>query len=264
MRNRANEFVGACLCAVFAWCLTGPVHAQGDPQGLSANLPVRLKDAFVTPSGHVALQTAERVSIAGDGRYSARGGPAIKLGLPGRIELSFAPVRQFGDASSVHGNLAGAEVEWNFRQQGRYVPAMLISLIRQEPYGGGHQGPRDSVQFVATKSLGRSRQAPRVGIEIAWTRSFRVRPDERPKRWMVGMVSSHLIGPRTALVADVVRQQQTRQRRLSSFVDIGFNHILEPAVTISGGLGGGVASDRGAVRVFIGLKWTSGVIFQGL
>ncbi|QEH97818.1 hypothetical protein FXF46_16120 (plasmid) [Gluconobacter thailandicus] len=71
---------------------------------------------------------------------------------------------------------------------------------------------------------------------------------------MVGMVGSHLIGPRTALVADVVRQQQTRQRRLSSFVYIGFNHILEPVVTVSGVVGGGVASDRGAVRVFIGLK----------
>ncbi len=240
-------------------CLAGcptMAGAQSDPQGLSANLPVRLKDAFVTEPGAVALQYGSRTSVAGDGRYSLRGGPALKLGLPGRFELSLAPLRQYGDASSVHGGLVGMELEWNVNRQTRVVPAFLIALIRQQPYGGGHQGPHEAIQLVATKSLGAGRAAPRLGMEIAWTHSAGVTERERPRRWLAGLVTSRLIGPKTALVLDLVRQQQDRRDQTSTFLDAGVNHVIGRSMTLSGGLGPGLVKDVVSVRVFAGIKWT--------
>ncbi|WP_240759892.1 hypothetical protein [Lichenicoccus roseus] len=234
----------------------GAAQAQADPQALSTNLPVRLKDAFVTDPGAVTLQYGSRTTIEDDGRYSLRGGPALKFGLPGRIELSLAPFRQLGDASSVHGNLAGAELEWNLNQQSRHIPAFLLALIRDEPYGGGHQGPHYAVQGVATKSLGGRREAPRLGVEVAWTHTVGAATDERHGRWLAGIVWSRLLDRRTALVADLVYQQQNRRGHESDYLDVGFNRIVGRSLTLSAGLGPGLAQDAAAVRVFAGIKWT--------
>lgn len=255
LRSRAWPASSGVLLAWLTACPT-PARAQDDPQALSANLPVRLKDAFVTVPGAMALQDGNRTTIGDDGRYSLRGGPALKLGLPGRIELSVAPLRQFGDASSVHGGLAGAELEWNVNRQTRLMPALLVALIRDEPYGGGHQGPHYAVQAVATKSLGIGPDAPRVGAEIAWTHTVRPATDERRGRWLAGLVASRLVGQRTALVVDLVRQQQSRSGRTSNYLDAGINHVLGQSLTMSGGLGPGLVDDAISFRVFLGIKWT--------
>lgn len=247
-----SSVLAACLTA----CPTAS-QAQSDPQALSANLPVRLKDAFVTVPGAIALQYGSRTTIGDDDRYSLRGGPALKLGLPGRIELSIAPLRQFGDASSVHGGLAGTELEWNINRQTRLMPAFLLALIRDEPYGGGHQGPHEAVQAIATKSLGAGRDAPRVGAEIAWTHTVRPAMNERHGRWLAGLVTSRLIGSRTALVVDLVHQQQSSCRRTSTYLDTGINHVVGQSLTLSAGLGPGlIEGDAISVRVFAGIKWT--------
>lgn len=243
---------------ILAWLVASrtAAQAQADPQALSANLPVRLKDAFVTLPGALALQDGSRTTIGDDGRYSLRGGPALKLGLPGHIELSVAPLRQFGDTSSVHGGLAGTELEWNINRQTRVMPALLVALIRDEPYGGGHQGPYYAVQAVATKSLGSGREAPRMGAEVAWAHTVRAASSERRQRWLAGLVASRLVGRQTAMVVDVVYQQQTSRKRTSNYLDVGINHVLGKSLTLSGGLGPGLVEDGISFRVFAGIKWT--------
>ncbi len=167
-----------------------------------------------------------------------------------------ALLRQFGDASSVHGELAGAELEWNMNRQTRLMPALLVALIRDEPYGGGHQGPHYAAQAVATKSLGIGRDSPRVGAEIAWTHTVRPAENERRGRWFAGLVTSRLVGPRTALVVDLVHQQQSDSGRTSNYLDVGINRVIGQSLTLSGGLGPGLVEDAVSVRVFAGIKWT--------
>ena len=164
------------MCLVFN---AVTAQAQADPQALSNNLPVRLKDASVTGFGAVTLQFGSRTTVEDDGRYNLRGGPALKIGLPGPIELSLAPFCQLGDASSMHGNFAGAKLEWNLNRQKQHIPAFLLVSIRDASYGGGHQGPHYEVQGVAIRSLGNGRDAPRLGVEVAWTHMVWAATDER-------------------------------------------------------------------------------------
>ena len=233
-----------------------PVASRADPQSLSGDFPVRIKDAFTTDAGNVTLQWAPRVTEGRDDLWSVRGGPGLKIGLLPGTEFSIQPARQAGSSDSVHGQFAGFELEQEFTRQSRFRPALLVALIRDQPYGGGHDGPRTEVQGIATKFLGPDKASPRLTVEVAWLHLATPRFDERSHRFRAGIAWSHLVDRHSALVLDATFEQRDRPAADAEFIDLGVTHEIGQDVRLGLGVGPGLSAASPAARLFIGAAWT--------
>lgn len=228
-----------------------------DPQGLSANIPVRIKDAFDSgQSGDVGLYLTERYTQDSKGRYSLTGGPKFKFGLAPGLAVNLLPLNEVGDTRSSRGGFGAAAVEYQLNDQTAYLPAILLEGAYRQPYSGSNSSEYHLIG-VATKFLGPSKQSPRLDLELNWGHVTHPVPGERRDRLSVGVAYSHLLTTRTAVVVDVVRQDQHFAGEDESFVDVGINDELSDAVLLGVGAGAGITQQGTAFRVFLGLKWTT-------
>lgn len=231
--------------------------SRADPQDLSANIPVRIKDAFDSGKfGDVGLYLTDRYTQDSKGRYSLVGGPKLKVGLASGLAINLLPVNEVGDTRSSRGGVGAAAVEYQLNDQTAYLPAVLLEGAYRQPYCDSNSSEYHLIG-VATKFLGPSPQSPRLDLELNWAHVTHLIPGERRDRLAIGAAYSHLLTARTAVVFDVVRQEQHAAGADASYLDIGINDELSDAAQIGVGAGAGVARQGAVFRVFLGLKWTT-------
>ena len=124
-------------------------------------------------------------------------------------------------------------VKWSVNRQTRLMPALLVALIRNEPYAAA----RDRMTRF-TQSLGTGRVTPRMGSEIVWTHTVRPATNERHRRWLACLVASRLVRSRAARVVDVVPQQQSGSGRTSNYLAGGIIRVAGQSLVPSAGLSG--------------------------
>lgn len=230
--------------------------ALADPQSLSANLPVRIKDAFDSGNfGDVGIYATERYTEDRSGRYSLAGGPKLKIGLAPGLAINLLPANRLGTGRSIRGGLASAAVEYQVNSQSTYIPAILIEGIYKLPYQNTGSSEYHFVG-VGTKFLGPSAQSPRLDLEINWGHVTAPIANERTDRVSVGAAYSRLITEHDAAVVDAVHQERHFTGKLANFLDLGINHELSQAALIGVGAGTGIGPKAPLFRVFAGLRWT--------
>ncbi len=243
------------MAALLAASLPRPAWA--DPQALSANIPVRIKDALVSGDlGDIGLYATERDTEDKNGKYSLHGGPKVKISLAPGLAVNLLPVNEIGDTRSGHGSLAAGAVEYQISDQTARMPAIMVEGVYDLPYGPEHGPAEYHLLAVATKFLGTSEQAPRLDLEVTWGHIGSPEPQERRDRFSLGLAYSRLLGFTDAIVVDAVHQQQRTAGKQANFIDLGLNHEIGAKLLVGIGAGAGIAEQSPAFRVFLGVKWS--------
>lgn len=145
--------------------------------------------------------------MGNNGKYSLRGGPKIKFSPAPNLAVDLLPVNEIGDTRNGHGGLAAGAVEYQINNQTLSLPAIMVEGVYDIPYGLAHSAAEYHLIGVATKSLGRSDQAPRLDLEITMGHIIAPEPRERSNRFSIGMAYWRLLDINDAIVVDAVHQQ---------------------------------------------------------
>ena len=246
------------LALVAIFCLVAwQGLALADPQGLSASIPVRVKDAInYSELGDFTLYYTDRYTEEQNGDYDLNGGPKLKVGLAPGLAFVTSPAEQISNSRLDKGGLSANAIEYQLNDQNTYFPAVLIEGAYLAPYGADHGPAQKQLLIVTTKYLGSSAQSPRLDLEVTWNDIPFPLKKERKGRLSLGFAYSHLITAKSAFVIDFVHQQLGSVGKDGNFIDCGSNYEFTPAVTAGLGAGIGIAQQAPDFRIFMGLKWS--------
>lgn len=234
--------------------------APPDPQALAPNYPVEIEDALPVPLGAFTLQLDQRFTRdRGMGTTTDLGQPeaVFKLGAAKGLQLDFSPSYSYGSSANADRGFATVDALYQVTEDKGLRPDLAVHAYYQAGYG--HGGPSDQtiLRGLLTKRLGSDAQAPRLHLNVSWTRVLSPEADARADQWSVGVGYSMLVLKDTALVADVVHSQRPdRGDPDQTLVDLGLIHQFSPAWSVSFGAGGGVSASSPEGRVFVGLQRT--------
>jgi hypothetical protein len=243
--------------------LAAPVAAEADPQGLSTNVPVQIEDAFpAVKYGQAQLQW--------DGRYvrdphdpsgsnQLTQGPTLKLGLLPGTQFDINPGYVSGDGSGTQQGTLSIGALATLRRDSRFLPALAVHAFYEIPYGSGQKSAQYTLRGIATKFLGRSKQSPRLHLNLTWVHV--TMPDEstRHDQLEAAVGLSFLVTHDTAMVLDAVHGAQPMPGRNQTFLDAGFLHEIGPNWAVGLGAGAGIAQQSPQARVFLSLQRTFGL-----
>jgi hypothetical protein len=69
---------------------------------------------------------------------------------------------------------------------------------------------------------------------------------------------SQLVGERTALIADVLRESQERGQRDATILEAGLRHQVARGIILGGALGAGIGRDSPSFRAIVSVQFSLG------
>lgn len=255
-RRRAAAFAaglaGASAAASAAW------SEPPDPQALAPNYPVEIEDALPVPLGAFVVQVDQRFTRdRGMGTTNDLGQPEVvfKLGAVKGLQLDVSPSYSYGSSANADRGFGTVDALYQFTHDKGLKPDLAVHAYYQAGYG--HGGPSDQtiLRGLLTKRLGDTAQAPRLHLNVSWTRVLDPTEENRFNQWSVAAGYSMLLLKDTALVLDFVHSQRpVRRDPDQNLLDVGLIHQFSPQWSVAFGAGGGVTSSSPEGRIFVGLQ----------
>jgi hypothetical protein len=247
-----------------------PARVRGPAEVLQADpgLPVSVEDAFVPRPGEVEAKSRfvyDRVrrKISGNedegtlrrsGRNRYTPGVELEVGIVPGLAATMAAEYRLGDADDAKSGEVEFGGTWNFLSAHDWRPALALSAGVSLPYGYRNDSAESSVALLASMPLGDVAEAPYLHANFIWTHSFKIEEEERTDRFAGILGLAVPLVSTTALILDVVREQESERRRVSNLVELGIRQALPGKLTLAGGVGVGVGNTDTDFRVLIGLQ----------
>jgi hypothetical protein len=233
--------------------------ALADPQNISRFAPVQVEDAYATSPGTLQFQgtgihTRDPHDRRGEDTWEAR--PLLRVGVAPGLRFALTAPYRWGDSSRSGSGDLDLDLKYNPNEQTAWAPALAVMVGHSHPHGGGTR-PGEAETFArlfATKWLGEGRTAPRLHLNATWYRAMDPAPTARRDRYDVGIAYTQLVGPRTALVVDLVRAQRERRGETQNILDVGFNHEVAEGLSLGGAVGVGLGTESPDFRAIVALR----------
>jgi hypothetical protein len=243
---------------------------QEPPEYLGADqgLPISLDDSFVPERGKVqpTLQTTydrvRRVDLDGgddetprrSGRHRLFVGAEFEFGLGSGVSAIFAPSYVLGDAEETKQGVTEFGAKWNFLSQGDLLPALAVEASYAVPFGYQNDSPETTLKLSASKAMVRGEHAPWIYADLFWGHAFNRDTDARANLFGGVLGFAMPIASSTALMFDLVHEQESDKGRITNLVEVGLRHDIGGGVLMGLGVGAGFGGSVTDFRASLGIQ----------
>jgi hypothetical protein len=235
------------------------------------NLPITVEDAFVERRGEVQAtlgfdyERRRRVTLEGDGedeeeagrrsgRHAFVTGAELEFGLGNGLAATIAADYALGDAAEVKNGELELGGKWNFLAQGDVIPALTLSASVSVPYGYQNDSPETTLGLLASKALGSGDNAPYLHANLFWIHAYNRDEDARANRYAAVLGLAVPVTSSTALMFDVVHEQDDDKGRIVNLVELGLRQLLPGGFVVGVGAGAGFGGSVTDFRALLGLQ----------
>jgi len=247
---------------------TARVREPTEALQADAGLPISVEDAFVPRPREVEAKsrfiydrvrrrtTAEQdegtLRRSGRNRYTP--GAEVEVGLVPGLSAMLGTEYRLGDSDDAKSGDVEFGGNWNFLSAEDWRPALTVSASVSLPYGYQNGSVESSVALLASMPLGDVAEAPYIHANVIWTHAFDNEDDERKDSFAGILGLAMPVAVSTALLFDVVREQESEPHRVSNLLEVGIRHVLPGQLTLAGGVGVGFGNSETDFRVLIGIQ----------
>jgi hypothetical protein len=234
--------------------------------GADQGLPISLDDSFVPERGKFepTLQTTydrvRRVDLEGgadeasrrSGRHQLLVAAEFEFGLGSGASAIFSPSYVLGDAEGTKQGTSEFGAKWNFLSQGDLLPALAVEASFAVPFGYQNDSPETTLKLSASKALARGRQTPWVYADLLWAHAFNREPDARANLFAGVLGFAMPIASSTALMFDLLHEQESDKGRITNLVEIGLRHDIGGVLVglgVGAGFGGSITDFRASLGI---------------
>jgi hypothetical protein len=260
---RSGTVARDCFCAfiVFGallalWCT--PVSAASDALvNLDEDLPTALEDAIPTKPHEINGQGALRY----EGAVKAR---TERVTLSPELQAGLAPGWQVNlSAPFVLGATREEAGSRNLRLRALYQvlsesgawPALAVSTRAELPTGLQSNGVDTRVKVLATKTIGPPSTLDRVHLNAAWLHNAGRQPGEREHYYSLVAGYTRVMGSKSLLVVDYVREQEQERGLTADLLEVGVRRLLGQHLVVGGGVGVGLDGNSPPLWCSIALQY---------
>lgn len=222
--------------------LSVSLTALADVANLDSGLPIEIEDARPIERGEKALQLITRWERQRSGANLFVVEPQFQWGFAARSQVALTLHTLGGTADSTGNGDLRLQLMRQLHEETTLLPAFAAFLRLDVPTGHDSRGLDTTVRLAATKTLGAEPDTHQLHVNVVWTRNAAPGVDERTqvRRLLVGY--STLLGERTALVGDLIREEERSRGALGTIVELGLRRELSRETTLSLGVGTGRGS----------------------
>ncbi len=233
---------------------SGGAARASDHTDLEDGLPTEVEDAYPTAYGNRELQLQGRYQRTGDGKNQFVVDPRLELGFARNWQAKIAVPFRLGSGDRTGSGDVGLEVFHNFNNESLRLPAIAVSARADLPTGRNSRGIDTQFKFIATKSLGASRQLQRVHFNLIYRNNARAGAGERSNRTSGILGYSQRLNADTIGIVDYVREQNREKGATSDLIEVGLRRQITPLTTLSLGVGAGISQQSPDFRLTAGLQ----------
>jgi hypothetical protein len=250
-----NLFPYALGLAV-ATSVAAPARA-GEPTDLNEFFPVTVEDAEPTKYGTADVRAQFRYdNLSKDSRGNNLFVllPQVEIGVLPNFSIGLGFPYQLGNSSESYNGEAELRGQYLAVEEKGWIPALGFTAGVNAPYGAGVGGPESLLEFLASKRLGAGSNSPQLLLNVTWLHIFDRDSEERTNRYQAAFGVLQPIGADTAVVIDVVREQQRQSGQQQNLVEAGVRRRIWDGLVLNLGAGVGIGDDSPDFRVLIGFE----------
>jgi len=216
-------------------------------------LPITVDDATPTEKGTGEWQLSTQYEHTRSSEEQLTFAPQFQYGIAKDTEFSLTVPFDIGSAVDNHGGDLGAEILYNFIEEDE-MPAVSFAERLNLPTGDGSAGIETVTRLLASKHIFDSFGQNAIHANLGWTHYTAVTDEERRNSFMAVIGASHGFGEHTALVADLVREQEPEKHQTDNLAELGLRQELAKDFLVSIGGGVGIGEDSPAFRTTLGVQ----------
>jgi hypothetical protein len=226
-----------------------------DTVDVAAGLPLSVDDASTQEYGTLSTQLATHFQHGGDQERSVVIAPEVQYGLAENVEFNVSVPYTLEHIDGGHGDNLQTGLKYNFLRESDFVPALAVEEDIDFPTAEKAAGLDLTTQFFLTKHI-----LPQYGVTAFylngnWTNFGRTGFDDRRNAFMGATGFSHSLSRHTALVADLVVQQEDEKDKNDKLAEIGLRQFINKDLILSFGTGTGLNKDAPDFEFNAGLEY---------
>lgn len=249
------------LAAVLIAAAHGAARA-GEVHDLQRGLPLEVEDTSTARHRQMQLQASTRYELEHDGGDLLFIEPQLQYGFADNfhVEVTYPIVAGSGDRTGAGDVIVSGLYRFYDERSPGFgddpLPSMAVQGEFELPTGINSDGLDFTLRYIATKTLTHDDAQDRLHLNVAWTHNTAAAGDERHNFFSAVLGYSRKLNDETAVVADIVREQDEQEGQDATILEAGVIRQLTENVTISGGLGFGLGEESPDFRATFGFQYS--------
>lgn len=231
--------------------LAGPALAVG-LSDISANLPLTIEDVTPIEPGGWEAEGAVVYERQSRRQELLTLQPRLKYGAAQHLELSLTLPYSVGTGEEADSGALELETLYLLLQETGVLPTISTGARLGQGFGDAAGDTSGAISLLASKRLKLSERAPVWHLNLGWEHVFDSAADEKRNRRLLALGVSQVLGPRWAVLADLVWEDLPQQGEAATLLEAGARYQLSKEAVISAGLGIGLDSESPDLRLAFG------------
>lgn len=208
---------------------------QSDVMNLNEFFPTRIEDSSPIDVGRWQLQGSAAFEQQTPGQMILR--PSLRHGLGQSTQLEAFHTVLSGGKEMGSGVVGIGGMHMLNKPKGA-VPAVAINVVFNLPTAKHQRGLGTEGKLMASWLLQGSEDKPvtQFHVNVRDLYQDKVASDERRSRWLYALGMSRRLREKTALILDLVREEEGSKKVESNFFEAGVNHELVTGTTTAVGV----------------------------
>jgi len=234
--------------------------------GADPALPVSVEDAFVPGPGETDAKLrffydrVRPVTVGDDddsrtfGRHLYTPEAEVEVGIVRGLSASVAANYSLGNAQEAKSGEVEFGAKWNFLPLQGLRPAITLSASVGVPYGYNNGSVDTTLTLYASQPLGSGADVPVLHANLSWVHAYDRDEDSRANRFIGVLGVAVPVAASTALVTDLVHEQQDEKGKVNRLVELGVRQVLPHDMVLGAGVGAGFGNSSTRFRALVGVQ----------
>lgn len=228
--------------------------AVADVMNLNEFMPTRLEDATVIDetTWDVQWSTVYEEDHPDD---LVINWPNLRYGAARQLQLDLQGTMYSGGEEKNSGDISlGAQYQFN--ESSTLTPMIAINPVFTFPTGKGSRGEDFEYKVIVTEDIIGTSENPIVQFHLNFRHSYNDRPDdnERTNRFMYTIGMSNKLYEQTALIIDIVLEEEIKNHKTSNKLEMGVHHDLGGKFQLGTALAAGFGQDSPSWAANVGIE----------
>jgi hypothetical protein len=226
-----------------------------DTVDVAAGLPLSVDDAGTQTYQTWSSQFATHFQHGGAEANSFTVSPEIQYGIFQNTEFSLTLPYTLQRIEGNHGDNIQTGLKYNFLPETNQLPGLSVEQDINFPTAEDAAGLQLTTQFFLTKHILPQYGTTAFYLNGNWTRFSHIDSDDRRNAFFGAVGFSHSITRHTAIVADLVEQQEAEKNKNDTLAEIGLRRFINKDLILSFGTGTGLNRDAPDFEFNAGLEY---------
>lgn len=248
---------------------SAPPQRPAEPDervGADPGLPVTVEDAFVPSPGETEAKLrffydrVRPVTVGDDddsrtfGRHLTTPEAEVEVGIARGLSASVVANYSLGNAQEAKSGEVEFGAKWNLLPLQGLRPAVTLGASVGVPYGYNNGPVNTALTLYVSQPLGSSADAPFLHANVSWVHAYDREEDDRANRFVGVLGVAVPVAASTALVTDLVHEQQDEKGKVNRLVELGVRQVLPHDMVLGAGVGAGFGNSSTRFRALVGLQ----------